>query len=96
MSRLLRLAMLSWALLFAQLAFAWHGADHLADSARGYDDVCQECLAIASALPAPPGAVRPSPGRVDTQPPDEAAVPARLSGIHRTHFLSRAPPSFPG
>ncbi len=95
MSSLFRLAALIGALLFAQIAFAMHGVEHLADVDQQDGEVCLECLVLANA-PAGPPLAEIAPALVDT--PHlllQAAVPPRLTLAHRTHFLSRAPPVFP-
>lgn len=95
MTRWLRLAALAGALLFAQIAFAMHGCEHLADVDHPDSEVCFQCLALVSAAAGPPPA-DVAPGlQFAPRPMPQTAVPPRLTLAHRTHFLSRAPPAFP-
>lgn len=95
MSRLLRLAALVGALLFAQLAFALHGVEHQADLDHEDGEVCLQCLALAGAVPVPTAAM-PTPVRLDAAPerPLPGVLP-RLTLSSRIHFLARAPPVVP-
>lgn len=92
MSRLLRLAALVGALLFAQLAFALHGVEHLSHLDHDDGEVCLQCLALTGAAPVPTTA-KPAPMRLDAAPaPSLPGVSPRLTFAQRCPFHSRAPP----
>ncbi len=94
MNRLFGLIALVGTLMLAQSAFAWHGADHLADFDGGYDEVCLECLALINASPAPPVAATLPVVMPVLRPSYDRVEPPRLARVHRTYFRSRAPPFF--
>ena len=96
MIRALRLVGLVAALLWTQWVLAVHGAAHLADIDHDDEPVCELCLALASALPAPP--VSPG-GMLPVLKPSllpSNAVSPRLTFSQPTYFLTRAPPPLPG
>lgn len=92
MSRWLRLLGLVGALLAAQLAFAMHGVEHLADIDHEHDEVCVQCLALAGTAPAPTPTHSAPVLAVAEQAQPQPGVSPRLTFSRRSHFLIRAPP----